>query len=66
MPPTVRLPRPDGTLERYVMREAVAWPAPAGPIHSRVASYFHARCICSHTLGSGVTLIHLYERGLPT
>ena len=37
MPPTLRLPRPDGTLEPYVMREPVAWPAPAGPIHSRVA-----------------------------
>src|SRR2546426_1112946 len=45
MPPTLRLPRPDGTLEPYVMREAVAWPAPAGPIHSRVA-YAAAHVVC--------------------
>src|SRR5216117_4305926 len=45
MLPTLRLPRPDGTLEPYVMREAVAWPAPAGPIHSRVA-YAAAHVVC--------------------
>src|SRR2546427_407637 len=45
MPPPLRLPRPDGTLEPYVMREAVAWPAPAGPIHSRVA-YAAAHVVC--------------------
>ena len=33
--------------------------SPTFTIQIRVASYFHARCICSHTFGSGVTLIHL-------
>src|SRR5438309_1017483 len=38
MPPTIRLPRPDGTIEPYVMRDPpLAWTAPAGPIQSRVA-----------------------------
>src|SRR5438132_11447966 len=38
MPPTIRLPRPDGTSEPYVMRAPpLAWTAPAGPIQSRVA-----------------------------
>src|SRR5213079_1876422 len=41
----IRLPRPDGTLEPYVMREPVAWPAPAGPIQSRVA-YAAAHVVC--------------------
>src|SRR5947208_17083571 len=43
--PALRLPRPDGTLEPYVMREPVAWPAPAGPIQSRVA-YAAAHVVC--------------------
>src|SRR2546425_11599417 len=37
MPCTIRLPRADGALEPYVLREPVAWSAPAGPIQSRVA-----------------------------
>src|SRR3989475_9166637 len=38
MPPTIRLPRADGALEPYTLREPVAWTAPAGPSQSRVAS----------------------------
>src|SRR5437667_10635165 len=45
MLPTLRLPRPDGTLEPYVMREPVSWPAPTGPIRSRVA-YAAAHVVC--------------------
>src|SRR2546426_12448109 len=45
MLPTLKLPRADGTLEPYVMREPLAWPAPAGPIHSRVA-YAAAPVVC--------------------
>jgi predicted dehydrogenase len=41
----IRLPRPDGTLEPYVMREPVAWTAPAGPIRARVA-YAAAHVVC--------------------
>src|SRR2546425_5984409 len=38
MPPTIRLPRPDGPIEPYVMRAPPpAWTAPGGPIQSRVA-----------------------------
>src|SRR3989442_1132131 len=38
IPATIRLPRPDGTVEPYVMREPLlAWTAAAGPIQSRVA-----------------------------
>src|SRR3989449_1283506 len=38
MPPPIRLPRPDGPMERYVMRAPpLAWTAPEGPIQSRVA-----------------------------
>src|SRR5438034_11525534 len=37
MPPVIRLPRLDGALEPYTMRQAVAWSAPAGPIRSRIA-----------------------------
>src|SRR3989449_6745819 len=38
MPPPIRLPRPDGPMERYVMRAPpLAWTAPGGPIQSRVA-----------------------------
>src|SRR5256885_12947958 len=36
MPPVIRLPRLDGALEPYTMRQAVAWSAPAGPIRSRI------------------------------
>src|SRR5881398_1658297 len=43
--PTLRLPRPDGTLEPYVMREPVVWTAPTGPIQSRVA-YAAAHVVC--------------------
>ena len=45
MLPTLRLPRPDGTLEPYVMREPVVWTAPTGPIQSRVA-YAAAHVVC--------------------
>src|SRR2546426_11914104 len=45
MLPTLKLPRGDGTLEPYVMREPLAWPAPAGPIQSRVA-YAAAHVVC--------------------
>ena len=45
MPPTVRLPRADGTLAPYALREPVQWPAPAGPIRSRVA-YAAAHVVC--------------------
>src|SRR5438067_1595356 len=45
MLPTLRLPRPDGTLEPYVMREPVVWTAPTGPIQSRVA-YAAAHVLC--------------------
>src|SRR5688500_17123407 len=37
MPSCVRLPRADGSLEPYTLREPVAWPAPAGPFRSRIA-----------------------------
>ncbi len=42
---TIRLPRPDGALELYTLREPVAWSAPAGPIQSRVA-YAAAHVVC--------------------
>src|SRR5207249_10800642 len=42
---TVRLPRADGTLAPYTLRERVAWSAPAGPIRSRVA-YAAAHVVC--------------------
>ena len=45
MPPSVRLPRADGTVASYVLREPVHWPAPAGPIRSRVA-YAAAHVVC--------------------
>src|SRR5437667_12305074 len=45
MLPTLRLPRPDGTLEPYVMREPVVWTAPTAPIQSRVA-YAAAHVVC--------------------
>src|SRR3989454_4780620 len=46
MPPTIRLPRADGALEPYTLREPVAWTAPAGPIQSRVA-YAAAHVVCA-------------------
>jgi len=33
----IRLPRPDGTVETYAMREPTIWPAPTGPLQCRVA-----------------------------
>src|SRR2546425_515388 len=45
MPLTIRLPRADGALEPYTLREPVAWTAPAGPIQSRVA-YAAAHVVC--------------------
>ncbi|MBV9880127.1 MAG: dihydrodipicolinate synthase family protein [Gemmatirosa sp.] len=37
--PSIRLPRADGggALESYTLREAVAWPPPAGPFRARIA-----------------------------
>ena len=37
MPSAIRLPRADGSLETYTLREPVAWPAPAGRFEKRVA-----------------------------
>jgi hypothetical protein len=37
MPHVVRLPRADGSLAAYTLRDAVAWPKPAAAIRSRVA-----------------------------
>ncbi len=37
MPATIRLPRADGTLAPYTLRDPVAWPVPTAPIRSRVA-----------------------------
>ena len=45
MTPTLRLPRTDGTLAQHAMREPVAWPAPHGPLRSRVA-YAAAHVVC--------------------
>jgi len=45
MPRHVRLPRADGALAPYELREPVAWPAPAGPFRSRVA-YAAAHVVC--------------------
>ncbi|HEV8265979.1 MAG TPA: DUF993 family protein [Gemmatimonadales bacterium] len=42
---TIRLPRADGTLAPYELREPTAWPAPTGPIRSRVA-YAAAHVVC--------------------
>ena len=44
-PRTLKLPRPDGTLETYAMREPTIWPAPTGPIRCRVA-YAAAHVVC--------------------
>ena len=41
----IRLPRADGTLAPYALREPVAWRAPAEPIRSRVA-YAAAHVVC--------------------
>jgi hypothetical protein len=45
MTPTIRLPRADGTLAPYAMRDPIAWSAPAEPIRSRVA-YAAAHVVC--------------------
>ena len=45
MPPTIRLPRADGSITPYTMHEPVSWPAPTGPIRSRVA-YAAAHVVC--------------------
>jgi predicted dehydrogenase len=42
---TIRLPCADGTLAPYELREPTAWPAPTGPIASRVA-YAAAHVVC--------------------
>src|SRR5436309_13128547 len=45
MPPTILLPRADGSVTPYTMHEPVSWPAPTGPIRSRVA-YAAAHVVC--------------------
>ena len=45
MPPRIRLPLADGTLAPYALRDPIAWPAPTGPIRSRVA-YAAAHVVC--------------------
>src|SRR6058998_2487586 len=45
MPPTIRLPRADGSITPYTMHEPVSWTAPTGPIQSRVA-YAAAHVVC--------------------
>src|SRR5437762_8010213 len=46
----IRLPRPDGTLAPYTMREPVAGSRPAGPLRSRVA-YAAAHVVCDPLAG---------------
>ena len=45
MPHVVRLPRADGTLAAYALRDTVAWPKPSAAIRSRVA-YAAAHVVC--------------------
>jgi hypothetical protein len=45
MPHLIRLPRADGTIASYTLRDAVAWPTPTAPIRSRVA-YAAAHVVC--------------------
>ena len=42
---TIQLPRADGTLASYTVREPRVWPAPTGPIRTRVA-YAAAHVVC--------------------
>src|SRR5204863_6739874 len=49
-PRTLKLPRRDGTLAPYTMREPVVWSRPAGPIRSRVA-YAAAHVVCDPLAG---------------
>ncbi len=42
---SIRLPLADGTLASYALRDPIAWPAPTGPIRSRVA-YAAAHVVC--------------------
>jgi hypothetical protein len=42
---TIKLPRADGTLASYTAREPRVWPAPTGPIRTRVA-YAAAHVVC--------------------
>ena len=42
---TIQLPRADGTLASYTVREPRVWPAPTGPIRTRVA-YAAAQVVC--------------------
>src|SRR5437763_6293651 len=46
----IRLPLSDGGLASYTMRGAVEWPAPRGPIQSRVA-YAAAHVVCDPLAG---------------
>src|SRR5438132_5033493 len=50
-PRTLKLPRRDGTLASYTMREPVTWSLPAGPIRSRVA--YAAAHVVSDPLAGG-------------
>jgi hypothetical protein len=45
MTTTLRLPRADGTLSGYTLREPVSWPLPTTPFRSRIA-YAAAHVVC--------------------
>ena len=45
MPTALRLPRADGSIERYTLRNGAAWSRPTSPIRSRVA-YAAAHVVC--------------------
>jgi hypothetical protein len=45
MPQSIRLPRADGSVAPYALRDAVAWPKPSAPIRSRIA-YAAAHVVC--------------------
>jgi len=50
---TIQLPRADGTLASYTVREPRVWPAPTGPIRTRVA-YAAAHVVCDAHSDEGV------------
>ena len=45
MPHSIRLPRADGSVAPYTLRDAVHWPKPREPIRSRIA-YAAAHVVC--------------------
>ena len=45
MPTVLRLPRADGSIERYTLRNSAAWSKPTSPIRSRIA-YAAAHVVC--------------------